>query len=83
MEILIELTGDVRCIYAEEIDLTTLGEVDVVRASHVEPDDHGAWWADLSLMGGPRLGPFHWRSEALSAEMTWLLAHWLPSKPRP
>ena len=28
------------------------------RASHVEPDEAGRWWADLSPVGGPRLGPF-------------------------
>ena len=38
------------------------------RASHVEPDADGRWWADLSPVAGPRLGPFEVRSAALDAE---------------
>jgi hypothetical protein len=49
----------------------------VRRASHVEPDDAGQWFADLAIMGGPRLGPFLVRSQALAAERQWLSEHWL------
>ena len=77
MEIMISPKGDARCIYSEDIDLARLGEVDVVRASHVEPDTHGKWWADLSPVGGPSLGPFDRRSQALAAEADWLRTHWL------
>ena len=77
MEIVINARGDARCIYAEDIDLTGLGEVDVVRASHVEPDAHGRWWADLSPVRGPKLGPFIRRSQALQGEQDWLQLHWL------
>jgi hypothetical protein len=77
MEIIISPKGDARCIYAEDIDLASLGEVDVVRASHVEPDGQGQWWADLSPVEGPSLGPFDRRSQALAAEADWLRAHWL------
>jgi hypothetical protein len=45
------------------------------RASHVEPDDDGQWWADLSPVNGPHLGPFAKRSEALTAESSWLEQH--------
>jgi hypothetical protein len=38
----------------------------------VEPDAHGQWWADLSPVRGPTLGPFGIRSRALAAEMAWL-----------
>jgi hypothetical protein len=82
MEIIVEPDGDARCIYSEDIDLARLGEVDVVRASHVEPDDRGRWWADLSPVGGPKLGPFDRRSDALAAEVGWLRDHWL-NNPRP
>ena len=77
MEIVINPKGDAHCIYAEDIDLAALGEVDVVRASHVEPGSGGAWWADLASVRGPKLGPFTRRSEALDAEVAWLRRHWL------
>jgi hypothetical protein len=38
----------------------------------------GWWWADLSRVRGPRLGPFDLRSQALLAEQNWLEANWLP-----
>lgn len=77
MEIIIDPDGNVRCVYAEDIDLAALGKVDVVRASRVEPDDRGAWWADLAPIDGPKLGPFARRSAALKAEANWLRLHWL------
>lgn len=30
------------------------------------------WWADMLLVGGPVLGPFNSRAEALEAEVKWL-----------
>jgi len=77
MQILVEPGGVVRCVYAEHIDLATLGKPTITRASHVEPDDHGQWHADMSPVGGPVLGPFAHRSEALDAEQQWLVRHWL------
>ena len=77
MEIVVAPGGIARCVYAEAIDLARLGEVDVRRASHVEPDGNARWRADLSPVGGPNLGPFRRRSEALAAEGEWLAAHWL------
>jgi hypothetical protein len=82
MEIVVTPAGLIRCVYAEDIDLAQLGEVDVVRASHVEPDAQGQWWADLSPIGGPKLGPFHVRSGALAAESSWLNRHWLTQPPQ-
>ena len=76
MELVIETNGQVRCVYGETIDLAALGPLTIHRASHVEPDADGKWWADLAPVGGPRLGPFDWRSEALAAEVAWLEAHW-------
>jgi hypothetical protein len=72
MELRIDRHGQVVCIYGETIDLTSLGAVTIRRASHVEPDDAGQWWADLAPVHGPRLGPFTYRSEALAAETKWL-----------
>ena len=77
MILLVDPQGDVRCLYAETVDLTSLGLLSIRRASHVEPDDHGQWWADLAPVGGPLLGPFERRTLALAAEQGWLEAHWL------
>jgi len=77
MTLVIERDGTVRCLYDEAIDLSLLGIVSIARASHVEPDEVGQWWADLSPMGGPQLGPFIRRSEALAAEQQWLETNWL------
>ena len=77
MQLRIDSGGTVHCLYAEAIDLTSLGIPSIQRASHVEPDDRGRWWANLCPVGGPLLGPFLARSLALEAEHTWLEAYWL------
>ena len=77
MEMVIDTSGNIRCIYGEAIDLPCLGDVSIRRASHVEPDLQGQWWADLAPVNGPRLGPFARRSEALEAEVAWLATCWL------
>jgi hypothetical protein len=77
MHLVIDRAGSVRCVYAESIDLAQLGDLSIRRASHVEPDDRGRWWADLSPVGGPVLGPFDRRGAALAAERLWLETNWL------
>ena len=77
MELIIEASGGVRCIYAEDINLHALGQPKITRASHVEPDDSGRWIADLTPVSGPKLGPFDKRTDALAAEVQWLRDHWL------
>src|SRR5205814_4594772 len=82
VELLVDPRGQVRCLYTECLDLAQLGRMRIRRASRVEPDILGRWWADLSPVRGPRLGPFRKRSEALTAEAAWLEAHWLvPGRP--
>lgn len=54
--------------------LAALGTAQVRRASHVEPAEGGGWMADLSPSGGPVLGPFPLRGEALNAERAWIEA---------
>jgi len=77
MQLIIQPGGSVRCLYAETIDLGTLGPLSIERASHVEPTPNGQWLADLSPVRGPVLGPFSQRSQALAAEAAWLHGHWL------
>lgn len=73
MELVIQSNGDIKTIYSEVLDLTELGIQRIERASNVEPDEHGHWWAEI--INGPRLGPFNRRSDALTAEVAWLLKH--------
>lgn len=79
MQLLVTPDGTLRCVYGEEIDLSVLGAVSTQRGSHVEVDGHNQWWADLSPVNGPRLGPFPFacRQQALDAERQWLETHWL------
>ena len=79
-QLIVRPDGAVHCLYDEALDLAALGRISIRRASHVEPDEEGNWWADLAPCGGPRLGPFDLRSEALQAEQEWLEA-WLQSGP--
>jgi len=55
-------------VYGEELDLRELRRLQITRASHVEPDKDGFWWADMGPVDGPVLGPFKNRTEALGAE---------------
>ena len=77
MELVVEADGTIRCVYDEALDLSSVGSAQIQRGSHVEPDDHGNWFADMSPLDGPLLGPFAKRSEALAAEVIWLSSNWL------
>ena len=70
MELVVGVDGVARCIYDETLDLREIGKLQITRASHVEPDRDGFWWADM----GPVLGPYGSRSEALRVEREWLMA---------
>ena len=70
MDLFIAPNGTAKAIYGEEIDLHSLGTTTITRASHVEPNASGLWFADM--VDGPQLGPFTRRSEALAAEVAWL-----------
>jgi hypothetical protein len=83
MQLVVAPSGVVRCIYDETIDLAALGSLAISRASHVEPDQQGRWWADLSPVDGAVLGPFPNRSEALAAEHAWLESTWLGCTTKP
>jgi hypothetical protein len=74
MELVVGVDGVARCIYDEALDLREIGKLQITRASHVEPDRDGFWWADMGPVDGPILGPFRSRTEALGAEREWLTA---------
>lgn len=80
MQLVVESDGTVRCLYGEEIDLSTFGPLAISRGSHVEPTADGCWLADLLPVSGPILGPFQTRSAALAAEVAWLEANWLGAR---
>jgi hypothetical protein len=83
MNLLVDPHGGVRCLYSEVIDLTKLGTMSIRRVSMVEPDHTGNWWADLKILGGPRLGPYPRRSEALEAEVAWVERFLFETRHRP
>jgi hypothetical protein len=70
--LVVQRGGVVRCVYGETIDVSVLGAITIRRASHVEPDESGRWFADLAPAGGPKLGPFGRRSAAILEEQAWL-----------
>ena len=59
MKLVVSPHGQIRCLYDETIDLAALGSLSVTRASSVEPDDQGRWWADLGCVGWTLVGPVH------------------------
>ena len=77
MQLVIDPSGGVQCLYDETLPLAELGRLTIARGSQVEPTEAGHWTADLSPVGGPLLGPFATRSTALDAEREWLEQHWL------
>jgi hypothetical protein len=72
MELVVGVDGVARCIYAEALDLREIGTLKITRASHVEPDRDGFWWANMGPVDGPVLGPYQSRTEALEVERGWL-----------
>lgn len=69
--------GNIHTIYNEDIDLAALGRLNINRASYVEPDKYGYWYADMSPIHPVKLGPFRLRSEALEAEHKWLTEYFI------
>lgn len=76
MKIKITPQGRVMLLYEEEVGLAEAlgGKHVITRASHVEPDHKGDWWARMIVpeSGLITLGPFSKRSEALKAEIQYL-----------
>ena len=76
-EIVVGSGGTAQCIYNEAFDFACLGDVQIRRASYVEPDETAGGSRTCRRCGG-RLGPFDKRSTALEAELAWLRLHALP-----
>ena len=70
MTLTIDPCGTVRTLYTEAIPLNEIGSLSIKRASHVEPDEAGQWFAEM--IEGPTLGPFLTRSAALAAEVAYI-----------
>ena len=72
-KLVIDAAGTIEMIYSDDLrDLLKEGRAEIRRVSHVEPDAAGGWSADLALIGGPVLGSFETRAEALAAEVNCL-----------
>tara|TARA_Y100000310_G_scaffold232829_1_gene235676 strand:+ start:57 stop:329 length:273 start_codon:yes stop_codon:yes gene_type:complete len=75
--ITISRKGKVDFIWSDDLsELLQIGDHEVRRASHVEPDHNGQWSANMGPSNGPILGPFPLRRDALLAEARWLEDHW-------
>lgn len=62
--------GRLQFVWSDDArELLSLGNATINRASHVEPTADCRWTADLAPIGGPVLGPFESRAEALAAEI--------------
>jgi len=76
-DFVIDEDGSVMSIYDDgnrEL-LEGAGGVVIERAASVEPEGGSKWVADLSLSGGPLLGPFSTRRLALVFESEWLRSY--------
>lgn len=67
--------GRARFIHDDDLAqaMSQHGDVQIRRASHVEPNEHGKWTVDLTPVGGPKIGTFDRREMALECERLWLL----------
>jgi len=66
-------TGALTFIYHDDLAfLMELGHAETKRASHVEPGPDNKWYADMSPVAGPVLGPFDFRQQALDAETKFI-----------
>ena len=71
--ITVQRDGTMKFVYDDRLKgLMQQGHATITRASHVEPTPDNEWGADMSPVGGPMLGPFNTRQEALDAEVEWI-----------
>jgi hypothetical protein len=70
--IIIRPNGTAEWVHADELNfLKAASPTSTRRVSDVEPEGD-SWTADMHRIGGPLLGPFLTREEALRAERLWL-----------
>ena len=76
-ELVIAPDGSITFIHDDDVSesLAHIGQQQIRRASHVEPNHAGLWQADMAPVGGPVLPAYTRRSEALEAEVDWLHEH--------
>lgn len=74
MSLAIARDGTLTAIYDDALrDILDEGRLRIRRASTVEPDLYGNWWADMTPSGHDvKLGPFKMREDALRAERAFL-----------
>ena len=48
MQLVIRTDGSMTCLYSETLALADFGRLSIQRASHVEPDTNGQWYADMT-----------------------------------
>lgn len=71
--IVINEQGGMRFVWNDDLSgLRTLGTTSIRRASRVEADENGRFWAILEPVGGPTLGPFDLYGDAVAAEIDWI-----------
>lgn len=76
LKLVIDHGGLIRAIYDDALTaLMAEADVEIKRASHVEPDSCGGWYADMSPVGGPVMHGFNTRGAALQAEVRFLEKH--------
>lgn len=83
--VVIRPDGNITFIHDDDLRpfVNALGAPEIRRASRVEPTANGQWTADMAPVGGPVLGPFDARREALAAERAWLITANLPFPTEP
>ena len=52
MDLVVDASGDVRCISDKALGRRELGKLQITRASHVEPDRDGSWGQIWGLLMG-------------------------------
>lgn len=71
---MIDKEGTTKQIYNDDFVILALKVERIKRASSVEllHERSQQWKADMFLSGGPVLGPYRRRDEAIKAEIDWL-----------
>lgn len=64
--------NNIIAVYDDDLRfLFSLGDTKINKASHVLPEGT-SFFADLAPSGGPKIGPFDRRNDAIKGEQAWL-----------